>query len=83
MGGAVAMCDPSDLGQNRLLRNRTLTEFVHIFRCLAPVGFVVGEIVTIAAIPQIDRCSRKCQRRITLSNAMSITPEPPLKPREG
>ncbi len=34
-------------------------------------------------IARIDRCSRKCKRRITLGNAMSITPEPPLKTCEG
>jgi hypothetical protein len=32
-----------------------------------------------AAISRIDKCSRKCQRRITLNNAMSITPSPRSK----
>ncbi len=58
MGGAVAMCDPSHLEQNRLQRNRTLTEFVHISCSLPPVVFVAGAIVTIAAIPQIVRNHR-------------------------
>ncbi|UXS05536.1 hypothetical protein [Agrobacterium tumefaciens] len=58
MGGAVAMCDPLDLEQNRLQRNRTLTEFVHISCSLPPVVFVAGAIVTIAANPQIVRNHR-------------------------
>src|SRR5690606_6740232 len=34
-------------------------------------------------ISRIDKCSRKCQRRITLNNAMSITPYPLLKNKQG
>ena len=34
-------------------------------------------------ISRIEKCSRKCQRRITLNNAMSITPYPLLKTSRG
>lgn len=34
-------------------------------------------------IYRIDRCARKCQRRITLRSAMSTTSEPRLKTGEG
>src|SRR5271155_5916351 len=32
-------------------------------------------------ISRIEKWSRKCQRRMTLNNSMSITPSPPAKPR--
>jgi hypothetical protein len=35
------------------------------------------------AIARIDRCSRKCQRRITLNNAMSNTPAAPAQKAEA
>lgn len=44
---------------------------------------VFRDRLVLRQISRIDRCSRKCQRRITLSNAMSITPGPPLKTCEG
>ena len=35
------------------------------------------------AIARIDSCSRKCQRRITLNNAMSNTPAAPAQKAEA